>query len=1225
MNLFTTHILASGLLLALPLSAQVTLTDLGATGPSSYDTGHLGPLDNRYSFDAGDSHGQSFTPVNSGKLTHLDIAYNAGGKGSFKVLVDTQYSGGGATEILADATAFTINIADFITDPNGLSGSSADGTTSPTYWLRLDFSNENLQLVAGQQAAFLFEGVSETAGDSSFIFAPRYHLKDGAETDQYVGGATINGTNFTLTASGHDFGFAISLATPPPTAVIFDNFDSGNLTGGSGWLGPWTTGTVTASSPVASSGNYLSRTGLTGSAGTVRQWNSALVSSGGPIYTTRFDLRIDTLPDFGTVNGRFGITESSSAETNTSANMSWMIFGSSNFGLGNGTQPTWGFHNGTASGSFVVALVDSELPLIAGHTYRFEVVSSTADLAYAVSIDDLDDANPAYQSPRLGFRRGTPITNPHLAFSTQDVTGSGVISVDTVSVEAGGTLPPPSIVPATVADRVDGNMILLNDNGGWSWYQDERALTDPANGKILFTSAANHLGYGGEPRDGDIDAVSFDPATGERQRFILGRVPFYDGLGDDHNIGALWRRADGRYLATYCNHNDTSRNTRIRISTNPGDNSAWNPEFNFNWSAAPGTTARSVTYSNLLFLANEGTGQGRLYNIAREQNRDPHLSYSDDQGNTWSYGGRLSTQLSSLGYSNGYFKYKSNGTNRIDFICTEAHPRDFDNSIYHGYIQGGKSYNSLGVEIDANIFDDTAPRPQDFTRVWATQGVSATTYHHAWTSEIELDAAGRPVILFTTRYGNTVTNGHAGANDHRIFYGRFNGSTWSTTELGRNGELFHAGEQDYTGIGCIHPDHVDTLYISTYIHPATDLVFASKKREIFQGRTNDSGATWTWTQLTFDSTVDNARPIIPDGDANQTALLWWRGDYPWQRDYDLSVVGMILDPDIKSAAITYHDASPANTTLANGSALVPAATSDTQGNSTDHLWHESTGIGGNGGSVYCANFASSELAPAENAPALKTTITGLVDGTYDVFAYFLSPPATADWRVAAGFSESKTLNFRRASSQQAEATQFAGTVETLWSADGTALYRAYIGRKATTAGAIDVFIDDAPTSVAYDGIGIARVLPNLRVEAGESTTLNGDPTLYADIVNDGTLILKGSTAPLFEGIFTNNGFLDLLTYTGTIPVFSNNGTILQPGEGLRVNSITVGETNVTLGLGAHHGHFYQLQSSPDLAPGNWTNVGTPVEGQGNTGTAVPLFLNSPKTTAPRWFYRVMVD
>jgi hypothetical protein len=1204
------------------LSAQVTLSDLGTSAPAAFDTGFTGSTNDRFSLDANDSFGQSFTPVTSGTLDSLYLAYNAGGAGTFTVYIDPNYAGGGQAEILADGTSHVINIADFISDPNGLSGAQAsDNNNGAFYWMRLDFSSANIQLTSGQQAAYFIVGGAESAtDDSGYLFAPRWN--NSATNNVYGGGGVIAGANFAGNATS-DWGFAVSITEvePPPANAIYDDFASGGLSGGTGWLTSWTAGSVASSTPVAAGANYLSLPSLTGSTGSVRQWSSAVVPTNGPAYTTRFDLRIDTLPNFGS-NGRLGITESSTNATNTSSNMSWMIFGSTNFGLGNGSQPTWGFHNGIGTGAFVNPLVSSGMPIIAGRVYRFEVVVLPAELAYAVKIDDLNDASPAYQSPRLGFRRSTPMSNPYLAFSTQDVSGTCAMSIDAITVDPGGTLPESTLPAAGAADRVAGNMILLNDNGGWCWYQDERSLHDADSGEILFTSTANYLGYGGEPRDGDIDTVSFNPATGARKRFIQAKLPFRGTTADDHNIGAVWKRSDGRYIVTYCDHLDTSRNTRIRISTNPHDNTAWNPEFTFNWGSSG-----DVTYSNLLFLSSEGSGQGRLYNFTRGQNRDPHFSYSDDQGNTWTYGGRLSSQPTSLGYSNGYYKFLSNGVDRIDFICTEAHPRDYDNSIYHGYIQGGKSYNSLGVEMDANIYDGTGPAPQAFTRVWQTQGVSATTLHHGWTTELEYDAAGRPVILFTSRYGNAVVDGHAGAGDHRIFYGRFDGTSWSTTQLGRVGQLFHTGEQDYTGLGCIHPNDPDTLYISSYIHPATDVEFASKKREIFQGKTTDNGATWSWTQLTFNSTVDNARPIIPSWDADHTALLWWRGYYPWQRDYDLSVVGMMLDADHTVGTVTYHDATTANTTFADGSPLVTTGPETGTGAAADGQWHVSADRGGNGGSALCANFAPSELTPTENAPALKTTLTGLPAGRYDVFAYFLSPPAADDWRLSAGFATDGLLNFRRYSSQQAEAAQFSGAVETLWTAQGTALYRGYIGRRTVAAGAsIEVFVDDSASSVAYDGIGIAPVLPNLRIAAGETVTLRDDETVYGDVVNHGTLILKGAGSLIHQGGFINTGFLDLLTYSGTIPPeWLSQGTVLKPCEGLRISSINAGETEVMVSIGSHAGHSYQLQASPDLSPGSWMDVGAPLQGLGQGGVPQSISASAPLTGASRRFYRFAVD
>ena len=56
---------------------------------------------------------------------------------------------------------------------------------------------------------------------------------------------------------------------------------------------------------------------------------------------------------------------------------------------------------------------------------------------------------------------------------------------------------------------------------------------------------------------------------------------------------------------------------------------------------------------------------------------------SSDDGESFSYFGRLSS-TPTTGYVAGYYKYWSNGTDRIDFVATEAHPRDNDNSLWHG-------------------------------------------------------------------------------------------------------------------------------------------------------------------------------------------------------------------------------------------------------------------------------------------------------------------------------------------------------------------------------------------------------------------------------------------------------------------------------------------------------------------------------------------------------------
>lgn len=619
-------------------------------------------------------------------------------------------------------------------------------------------------------------------------------------------------------------------------------------------------------------------------------------------------------------------------------------------------------------------------------------------------------------------------------------------------------------------DCVVGNMILVNDNGGWCWYQDDKIVYDPVGGNILISTAANGYGFGGVggQRTNDMDATTFHIATGKRTRVVARE----GGGGDDHNMGAFWIRPDGRYLHMYCMHYN-NQDTFYRLSVNPYDGSAWGGEQSYNWETISGLAdSMTSSYTNVHYLTGEGTGSGRLYNIIRVFERTPCISYSDDWGQTWQYMGRLNGITGSTTYSNFYHKFRSNGVDRIDFIGCEQHPRNYTNSIYHGYIKAGRSYDSYGNEIDI-INDQVAPSIGAFTPVWLTGPVAAGEYHTGWTNELELDEQGHPVCLFQTRYGLEAFGGHPGAADHRFFYGRFDGTSWKVTELARMGPGLHSPEQDYIGMGCIHPNDVNQVYISTPFDPRDDTPL--EHYEIFKGVTSDFGATWNWTPITIDSTEDNIRPAVPQWDAHNTAVFWTRGRYPGQEVYDFVVVGIIDKQDQTLGPVTYIDADESNTVRSDGSAFTPTGPSGGSG-AADNQWHEYTGYG-NGGSCYVAGDGGTE-----NAPTIQTTVSGLLDGTYDVFAYFWCDPSQ-DWGVRAGFATSDLLCFSKQSSQHAQASQFSGSVEVM--KEPFLLYRVYIGRQEVSDGsAITVYIDDydgsynvnAPTRTTYDGIGIAPVL-----------------------------------------------------------------------------------------------------------------------------------------------------
>lgn len=454
-------------------------------------------------------------------------------------------------------------------------------------------------------------------------------------------------------------------------------------------------------------------------------------------------------------------------------------------------------------------------------------------------------------------------------------------------------------------------MIPLNANAGWCWYQDDRVIVDRRTGDVLFTSVANEAGADGERRNGDIDVTRFRPTDGQTTTATIAKIPTL-GLGDDHNAAALWQRPDGRYLALCTGHlhgsginirpdgeKDTQPESFYRISQQPHDATRWGPLRTFTWPANDpmGNAQNDVTYSNLIHLAEEGGSAGRLYNFARAAGRAMHLATSDDAGETWTYRGILSLPPDTgRAYSNGYFKFAGNGRDRIDFLATEAHPRDFNNSIYHGYIRDGRTHDAAGNVVGPELFSLEAPPPEAFTPVFVAEPVGGDAYHHAWTMAMNHGANGRLDALFTTRFGEASCDAHqvpgAGDADHRLFVAAFDGAKWQTNEIARMGPGLHPDQEDYTGLGAIDRRDGRTLYVSTHIDPRNGATLAH--HEIFRGVADASATGWNWAPITESSGTDNLRPQLAILGHETAVLLWLRGSYPHQRQYDQVAVAMMV-------------------------------------------------------------------------------------------------------------------------------------------------------------------------------------------------------------------------------------------------------------------------------------------------------------------------------------------
>ena len=652
--------------------------------------------------------------------------------------------------------------------------------------------------------------------------------------------------------------------------------------------------------------------------------------------------------------------------------------------------------------------------------------------------------------------------------------GTATSTFTVAELDAGSNMPP-VVEPR---DLVAGNLIQFNDNGTWCWFQDERAVVDVGGGKIVVGSVASASGRGGSPREGDVEASIFDLANGTSQRYTLKSgdtdpAAFY---ADDHNAPGLLVLTNGGYLAIYAAHN-TEKLSYWRIF----DGASWSSEQVYDWNTQPGGADFNTTYSNPHYL--EG---GRIYNFSRGNfHGSPNLITSDDNGQTWIYRGVLLTNQN-VGYVNGYFNYWGNGVDRIDFVCTEYHPADYNTSIYHGYVSNRMSFRTDGTVVDTNLFDQVAPTTPAFTRVFAANTVMppGQTNTRCWNFDIQRYDDGTIAVMFKAR-----VNDNPSDPEHAFFYSRWNGSAWTTTYLGKAGKRLYVSQEDYTGLGALCPNDPNTLFISTPIDPrnGTNL----NMHEIFRGMTTNHGATWSWTPITWKSVRDNLRPIVPAWAPNRCALLWWRGTYSTAQIFDAAVVGILQRGFEASSAMTYVDATGANTTFSDGSTLTTTGPSTNAG-ATDNQWHVRSDIG-NGDSVL-----TSAEAGGEDAPALRTTVSLPAPGTYDLWANFWGKPG-ADWRIKAGLAPGQMQVLRQMACEQVQNGHHTTALILTNAAENAYLYQGYVGRVTVSSNAtVNVFVDDEAIAVGtttplagnttrtwYDGVSYARVeaADSLRIQS----------------------------------------------------------------------------------------------------------------------------------------------
>jgi autotransporter-associated beta strand protein len=427
------------------------------------------------------------------------------------------------------------------------------------------------------------------------------------------------------------------------------------------------------------------------------------------------------------------------------------------------------------------------------------------------------------------------------------------------------------------------NFAVLTTDGAWTWYNDSRAIFH--NGKLYFGFV--------RAADSKTTLSAFDLNSG--QATSLWTAAFTQL--DDHNNPGLLAKTDGTLLAIFSRHiSDQYFAYRRSSVTNPVSPAGWNAE-----QSVPASGA-SMTYANPFQLSNES---GKIYNFCRNQNFNPTVYTSTDGGNSWS-APQLFIQTGTGGTIRPYVKYSSNGSNRIDFLYTDGHPRDVANSLYHLYYQSNAFYKTDGTFVKnysaLPILHDSGERGSVIYQYNAADSPSPDQWiptGRAWCWETASQTNGDPACVFTVQ--RDLVTGPTQGTDDRIYYyyARWTGSAWQKKFIAQAGRPIYAAENDYAGGICIDPLDVNTIYISSNaqnpfaLTDTTNVTLRANSRyEIWRGVTADGGLTFSWTQITTNSAVDNFRPYVPRRNGGERCVLWFRGTYSSYASYSCSIVGL---------------------------------------------------------------------------------------------------------------------------------------------------------------------------------------------------------------------------------------------------------------------------------------------------------------------------------------------
>lgn len=416
---------------------------------------------------------------------------------------------------------------------------------------------------------------------------------------------------------------------------------------------------------------------------------------------------------------------------------------------------------------------------------------------------------------------------------------------------------------------------MLSEDGGYCWFEAPRAIVSGSQLIVGTVASGAHDGT----RRGNIEAIVYDLDANTTHVSVL-----HERLeADDHDSPAFAVLPDGRVLSMYAKHHADSVIYR-RLSA-PHDARVWGPERTF----VPSPGSR-VTYSNVWSLPAE---KHRIYDFYRglDDSFKPSYAFSDDGGESWQ-SGNVFIDVPAAERHRPYFCSTSNGRDAVHFVLTEGHPRDFDNSLYHVFYRDGALHRSDGTPVCSLARGLSSPGQA--TRIFAGDSENVP-----WPMAIQLDAKGRPHVLYSVQVGSGGLPVGQGGDDIRYRMARFDGDRWHDSQLAFAGSRLYAGEDDYSGLATFDPHDPCTVYLSTNVDPATGrpLVSAVDGRrhyELFRARSRGVEERPQFVPLTPDSCVDYLRPLMTAAPDGRKILIALAGNYRSYVDFDLRVLAQVF-------------------------------------------------------------------------------------------------------------------------------------------------------------------------------------------------------------------------------------------------------------------------------------------------------------------------------------------